>query len=195
MDNIFGRSQTRTTSGLIHNKTLRTALEVIFLLAVGFFAILLHARFRSPIQVPGHHGIEFMALLLLGRISSRMKFASSISSFGIGFLLLFPVFGFNDPLMGFNYMLPGFLLDFACNFSGNLSRKTWFLASIAGLAYMLIPVSRLIITAFTGYQYGAFLKYGLIVPVISHLVFGMTGGLLGTGASKILSKITSKLGF
>jgi hypothetical protein len=115
-----------------------------------------------------------------------------LSSFGIGLLLLFPVFGFNDPMMGFNMMLPGFLLDFSYHLRGQFNRKAWFLMLIAGFSYMLIPVSRLIFSAFTGYQYGAFLKFGPIIPVASHFVFGLTGGLLGTGVSKIFSKIISK---
>lgn len=192
MDNIFGRSQEKTLSGLIHNPTLRLILEAVFLMGLGALAVLMHARFRSPVSVPGHHGIEFMALLLLGRGSSHLKFASTLSSFGIGLLLLFPVFGFHDPLMGFNYMLPGFMLDLTYNFSGKLNRNAWFLAIVAGLSYMLIPVSRLIINTFTGFQYGAFLKFGPIIPVLSHFVFGVTGGLLGTGLSRIFTKLFSK---
>ena len=192
MDNIFGKSQIETTSGLVINKTLRIVLEVLLLIGLGAVAILLHARFRSPISVPGHHGIEFMALLLVGRLSSNLKFASTISSFGIGLLLLFPVFGFRDPLMGFNYMLPGFLLDICYLTGGNLSKKIWFILLIAGLSYMMIPISRLVITTFTGYQYGSFLKYGPIVPVLSHFAFGLSGGVLGTGVSKLLNKLFSK---
>jgi len=67
-----------------------------------------------------------MALLMLGRLSSNLRFASTLSSFGIGLLLLFPVFGFNDPMMGFNMMLPGFLLDFSYHFGGQFNRKAWF---------------------------------------------------------------------
>jgi hypothetical protein len=192
MDNIFGKSQIETTSGLIHSRTLRLTLEALLLMGLGALAVLMHARLRSPISVPGHHGIEFMALLLLGRLSSNLKFASTISSFGIGLLLLFPVLGFRDPLMGFNCMLPGFLLDICYLAGGNLSKKIWFVVLIAGLSYMMIPISRLIITAFTGYQYGSFLKYGPIVPVLSHFAFGLSGGLFGTGISKLLNKLFSK---
>jgi len=161
-------------------------------MGLGALAVLLHARLRSPISVPGHHGIEFMALIMLGRLSSNLRFASTLSSLGIGLLLLFPVFGFNDPMMGLNMMLPGFLLDFSYHFGGQFSRKAWFLMLIAGFSYMLIPVSRLIISAFTGYQYGAFLKFGPIIPMVSHFVFGLTGGMLGTGVSKIFTKIIKK---
>ena len=192
MENISGRLPAKTTSGLIHSKTFRLPLEVMFLTGLGMLAILLHARFKSPLSIPGHHGIEFMALLLMGRLSSNLKFASTTTSFGVGLLLLFPVLGFRDPLMGFNFMLPGLLLDFCYNLGWNFVKKAWFLALIAGLAYMMIPLSRMIISISTGYQYETFLKYGLFVPVLTHFAFGLAGGLLGTGIYKILNKFFSK---
>jgi len=167
-------------------------LEVLFLLGIGAVAILLHARLRTPLNLPGHHGIEFMGLLLLGRMSSRLRFASTISSLGIGLLLLFPVFGFNDPMMGFNYMLPGFFLDTYYQLGGKLNKNLWYLGIIAGLSYITIPFSRLIISAFTGYQYGAFIKHGLLAPFFSYLFFGLGGGFFGTGVYKIFNRLISK---
>lgn len=192
MENIFGKSQIKTISGLTHSRSLGMLLEVLFLLGIGAVAILLHARFRSPINIPGHHGIEFMALLLLGRVSSNLRFASSISSLGIGLFLLFPVFGFSDPMMGFNYMLPGMFLDISYQLGGKMNTKIWFLAIIAGFSYMMIPISRLLISTFSGYQYLAFIKHGFLVPFATHLLFGLSGGLLGTGVSRIFKKLISK---
>jgi hypothetical protein len=165
----------------------------MFLLGIGAVAILLHARLRTPLNIPGHHGIEFMGLLLLGRMSSNLRFASTISSLGIGLLLMFPVFGFGDPMMGFNYMLPGLFLDVFYHLGGQRSKKVWFLAIVAGISYITIPFSRLLISSSTGYLYGAFLKHGFVAPFIGYLLFGLSGGLLGTGASKIFNKLTSKI--
>jgi len=192
MENIFGKPQVRTISGLTHNRSLGLLLEVLFLLGIGIVAILLHARLRTPLNIPGHHGIEFMALLMLGRMSSNLRFASTISSLAIGLLLLFPVFGFSDPLMGFNYLLPGLFLDVYYQLGGKLTKQTWYLAIIAGLAYLSIPFSRYIISSTTGYIYGAFIKHGIFTPFFTFFLFGLSGGGLGTGASKILNKILSK---
>ena len=108
-------------------------------------AIMLHVRFRTPFNIPGHHGIEFMAILMLARMRSSLRFATSISSLGIGLLLLFPIFGFSDPMAGFNYMLPGILLDILyITFPGE--RKNFiFIGIIAGIAYVSIPFSRVMI--------------------------------------------------
>jgi len=193
MEKLSGKLQIRTISGLTHSRSLGVLLEVLFLAGIGVVAILLHARFRSPINIPGHHGLEFMALMIMGRLSSKMKFASTISSLSIGLLLLFPVFGFKDPMMGFNFMLPGILLDVYYQLGGKLKSKALFLVLIAGLAYTTVPLSRLIITLTTGYPYGAFLKHGYIVPFLSWFIFGLSGGLMGTGITNIFTKFLSKL--
>jgi hypothetical protein len=192
MEKITGNLQAKNIFGLTHSSKLSLVLQVVFLMSIGIIAILLHARFRSPINIPGHHGIEFMGLLLIGRLSSNLRFASSISSLGIGLLLMFPIFGFRDPLMGFNYMLPGLMLDIYYQMGGSLKKKTLFLAIIAGLAYMTVPFSRLLISLSTGYQYGAFIKHGFVVPFISWFAFGLSGGLLGTGISNIFTKFLDK---
>ena len=192
MEKQTGKLQVKTISVPTHSTSLARALEIMFLLGIGAIAILLHARFKNPLSIPGHHGLEFMGLLMIGRMSSTLSYASSISSLGIGMLLLFPVFGFNDPLMGFNFMLPGFLLDIYYQLGGKLKKYAFFLAVIAGFSYMTIPFSRLIISTVTGYQYGAFIKHGFITPFISWFAFGLAGGLLGAGINNIFTKFLSK---
>lgn len=168
-------------------------IEYLILFGLGIIAILLHARLRTPINIPGHHGIEFMALLVAGRVASNIKWASSISSLGIGFILLFPVFGFNDPFMGINYMFPGLALDFFYRLTKDFKHQLFILAIISGLAYFTIPLSRLFVTAFTGFPYSSFIKHGLFTPLASYFVFGLTGGLAGAGITKgILKKLTRK---
>lgn len=192
MEKQTGKLQVRSISDLTHSRNLGLLLEVLFLAGIGIIAILLHARFRSPLNIPGHHGLEFMGLMLMGRMSSNLRFASTISSLGIGLLLLFPVFGFKDPMMGFNYVLPGLMLDVLYQMGGNLRKKAVFLAVIAGLAYITVPFSRLMISLSTGYLYGAFIKHGYILPFLTWFGFGLAGGLLGTGISNIFTKFFSK---
>lgn len=193
MEKQAGKLQVRSISDLTHSRSSGLLLEVLFLAGIGVAAILLHARFRSPLNIPGHHGLEFMALLLIGRMSSNLRFASTISSLGIGMFMLFPVVGFNDPMMGFNYMLPGLMLDVYYQLGGNLRNKTFFLALVSGLAYLAIPFSRLMISVSTGYQYGAFIKHGYFLPFLTWFGFGLAGGLLGTGISNIATNYLSKL--
>jgi len=176
------------------NRTLANVLEVILLLLTGVLAIVLHARLRTPINIPGHHGIEFMTIIIAARLSSKLKWASSISALGIGIFILFPVLGFKDPMMGFNYMLPLFLVDIAYNyFIKSEKYRNLIIALAAGIGYMLIPLSRIILTFTTGYPYSTFLKHGFLTPVLTFFIFGLLGGLLGTGIFMGGKKLLKKL--
>ncbi len=175
-----GRLQVKTLSGSTHSSALTKILEILLLLGAGMIAILLHARFKTPYNIPGHHGIEFMAIFVLARMSSNMKFAGTISAIGIGSLLLFNVFGFTNPLMGFYYMVPGITLDILYNAFKRLNSKFYLLALFSGLAYMTIPLVKTLFFLSTGYPYPSLIKHAYyIVPFIGFLVFGMLGGLAG----------------
>ena len=190
---MTGNVQQKSLSkAYLTNHTLAKVFEITLLLLAGVLAIVLHARLRTPLNIPGHHGMEFMAIILAARLSSNMKWASSISAFGIGVFILFPVLGFKDPMMGFNYMLPCFLMDIAYNTIQNNKYRNLFLVAAAGFAYLLIPVSRIITTISTGYPYSTFLKHGFVTPVLTFFLFGILGGILGTGIYSIGKKLFNK---
>ncbi len=174
------------------NNTLAKTLEVIILFLAGALAITLHARLRIPMNIPGHHGLEFMAIILAARLSSKIKWASSISAIGIGVFIFFPVLGFNDPMMGFNYMLPCFFMDFAWQNFQLKKHMNLLMAIAAGIAYMLIPISRILTTLTSGFPYASFIKHGYVTPIITFLIFGFLGGLLGAGIYKLGNKLFSK---
>ncbi len=170
--------------------SIPAALEYAILFGIGIIAILLHSRLRTPLNMPGHHGLEFMALLMAGRVASRLPWASSMSSLGIGLVLIFPAFGFKDPFMGINYMLPGILIDVLYSFTRQWKWQLLTMALVSGLAYAMIPFSRLLIHLVSGFPYGAFVKHGYIIPFVGFFVFGLGGGFAGAGiTSSILKKL------
>jgi len=177
---------------LLTNRTISSVLEVILLLLAGVLAIVLHARLRMPINVPGHHGIEFMTVIIAARLASKIKWASSISALGIGIFILFPVLGFKDPMMGFNYILPLFLVDIAYNLNKSKKYRNLIIALAAGFGYMLIPASRVLLSLTTGFPYSTFIKHGFVTPLFSFFFFGLMGGLLGTGIYMGVKKILNK---
>jgi hypothetical protein len=178
---------------LLTNLTLERLLEIILLILSGSIAIVLHARLRTPINVPGHHGIEFMTILIATRLSSKLKYASSISAIGVGIFMLFPVLGFKDPFAWFNYMLPFLMLDVFYNNTKSLKFSKLLLILGAGVAYMMVPLSRLLISLVSGYTYPVFLKHGMISPVFTFFIFGLAGGILGSGLYVFVKKIIRKL--
>ncbi len=180
-----GKVQQKTISGLIHNPALGRLLEMVLLLGAGMLAVTLHARLRTPFNMPGHHGLEFMAILVMARSFTNVRWAGSVSSLGIGILLLFPILGFNDPFMGLNYMLPGFLLDLVYNLPGKNKFRSLLIITGCGFAYAMIPLSRLVLHLFTGYPYQNIIKHGPLLPISSFFFFGILGGITGLGLSQL----------
>lgn len=175
-----GNQFQKITLSLSANKTILLIAEMLLLFGIGMLAITLHARLRIPLHLSGHHGIEFMAIFVAGRMFSKIPTASSISSLGVGSLLFVPILGFHDPFMSLVFMLPGFVLDLFCYFTNKWKSSMLFIALVAGLAYATIPVSRMIIHLVTGYPYGSLIT-GLLYPLFTHFIFGFIGGLLGSG--------------
>lgn len=154
--------------------------EALILLGLGAGAVILHAILRWSLKLPGHHGLEWMALLIIARSTSQHRWAASLSSAGASVLSVLPVWGFGDPFIWLIYFLPGLMIDVGFNLKPRWQDKAWFLASLGGLAHATKPLVRLLISLVSGWPYGSLL-YGLAYPLATHIVFGFLGGALGAG--------------
>jgi len=183
-----GKLRQRTILSPSLDLSFVSALKIVLWMAMGAAAIYLHVRLKSPLRIPGHHGLEFMGILILLRLSSNYRWTTTISSLGMGIFLLFPIISVNDPLLGINYMLPGIILDLLFVFFS--IDKTQFIvaAFFAGLAYVSIPLSKLLFALFSGIPSTTFYKNGFILPFLSFFMFGSFGGLLGAILEKPLQK-------
>ncbi len=156
-----------------------SALEAFLLIGSGALVVVLHQSFRLALGLPGYHGIEWMALLVMGRSFSRMKGAGSLASLGAAGMSMLPIWGAeHDPFIWLIYLVPGPLMDLAFRYLPRYASKLWFLSILGGLAHITKPIIRLIITVLSGWSFGSF-RYGVVYPISSHLLFGMIGGLLG----------------
>ena len=155
--------------------------EVLILLGLGALAVVLHAALDAPLKLPGHQGLVWMALLVVGRATSRRRWAASISSVGAAGLSSLPFWGFSDPFIWLIYLLPGLVMDLTYGLGKPFQQKAWFLAVVAGLAHAAKPLARVGISTVIGWPYGSLL-FGLAVPLGYHVAFGLVGGLLGAGA-------------
>lgn len=183
-----GQSQPKTTSkALAINKV---ALEVFLLTLLGAFAIVLRANLRIPLQMPGHHGLEVMALLLIGRSVSKISIASSISTLAAALLIAFPFMGFKDPFLPVIYIMMGAVIDFSYKYFKSSKPQVFFFALIGGISYSMIPLSRIIIHFTTGYPYQFLAKGGYVIPVFSHFLFGSLGALLAAGLIYSTKRLT-----
>jgi len=167
----------------------RVAIEIIILSLLGALAVLLRAKLRIPIQMPGHHGLEVMAIFLLGRNFSKLPMASSITSIAAALFILFPFTGFKDPFLPLIYIAMGASIDLIYKYFKTKNASVILFALMGGVAYSIIPLSRILIHFTTGYPYQSFIKTGYFMPVVSHFIFGMAGALLAAGILYSINKI------
>jgi hypothetical protein len=83
-------------------------------------------------------------------------------------------------------------MDLAYNLVPAKKYRNIMLVVAAGFGYLMIPLSRVMVTLITDYPYSSFLKYGFTTPLVTFLLFGMLGGLLGTGIYQIGKKLFNK---
>lgn len=178
MANTIGNQSAKTISGPFR-ADIALVLQILILFAAGFSAVILHARFRNPIGIPGHHGLEFMALATATALSFRFRLRGVVFSLGAGAALFLPFLGFTDPFAEIVFLLPAIILCLladAFRFKSKIALIVLF--AFGGIAYMAIPVARLIIHAATGFPYKSLLMSPVYATAM-HFVFGVAGTILG----------------
>jgi hypothetical protein len=178
MDNTNGNMYQRNTSKAFQIESTNDLLKIGLLLLLGFFAVALRARVNIPLKIPGHHGLEFMLLIMAGKTLSRQKYAMSISSIGASASAFLPLFHFGNAFMPFTFLLPGIIGDLIINKTGKSNYL--YIALAGGLAYSSIPLVRQGIMMVTGIPFGSLLT-GLLYPFALHFVFGALGAIAGAG--------------
>jgi hypothetical protein len=152
--------------------------EALLLIGGGLTAVVLHRALDLSLGLPGHHGIEWMALLVLGRASSRFRGAGTLTGLSAAFASTMPFLQGGNSLAWLFYLLPGLVMDLAFRYLPRYANKLWFLVLLGGLAHVTKPAGQLVINLISGWPFGSF-RYGVLYPFASHLLFGMIGGLLG----------------
>jgi hypothetical protein len=175
MNGIY--SQKTTSKAFPTDWTLKW-WEALLLFSGGALAVVLHRAYDLSLGLPGHDGIEWMALMIIGRASSRFLGAGSITSIGAAFASTLPFLHGENPFTWLFYLLPGPVMDFAFRYLPKYANKIWFMVLLGGLAHATKPIGQLTINLMTGWPFGSF-RYGVVYPFASHLLFGMIGGLVG----------------
>jgi len=180
---MYGVLSLKSKSKDVLNSLSLAWWEALLLIGSGALAVVLHQSLRFPLGLPGRHGIEWMALLVLGRSTSRFRWAGSLTSTGAALTSLMPVWGVrDDPFIWVIYLLPGIVMDLVFYWLPQLQSKLWFWASLGGLAHATKPLARWAISLGSGWAYGSLL-YGVAYPLTTHILFGLIGGLLGAAIS------------
>jgi hypothetical protein len=187
-----GSVSQKTISKAYQTNTISLVLELVLLFSLGISAIVLRSYLRIPLGIPGRHGLEFMAILMIARRVSKLPFASVIAMLGATSFMFVPFIGIKDPFLPVIYLMMGVVLDILYFAFKNPANRLAILSLIGGLAYMIIPLSRIGIYLFSGILDRSFIKSGFVIPVLSHFAFGVAGALLGAGLVFSVKKIRNK---
>ncbi len=173
-----GISSLKNTSKNFQTEWSLPLWEAMLLIGAGVTAVVLHRAYDLSLGLPGHHGIEWMALMILGRASSKYRGAGTLTSMGAAFASTLPFLHADNPFTWLFYLLPGPVMDLAFRYLPRYANKIWFLILLGGFAHATKPLGQLAVNLFLGWPFGSF-RYGVAYPFASHLLFGMIGGLLG----------------
>jgi hypothetical protein len=171
-----GESSPRKLFGIIDLVGPLTAGRALFLVSLGVAIVLLEQAFRWPLQLPGHHGLEAMALLVLGRLACTNPWSATLV--GASAAVAAPLAGADHGvLMPLFYVLPGIVLDLGYRLWPQLvGRFLLFVPLLAALAFSMKPVVRVLANQLFGMQFGS-LRAGPVYPILTHLMFGFLGAL------------------
>jgi hypothetical protein len=171
-----GESSPRKLFGVIDLVGPLTAGRAAFLVSLGVAIVLLEQAFRWPLQLPGHHGLEAMALLVFGRLSCTNPWSATLV--GASAAVAAPFAGADHGvLMPLFYVLPGIVLDAGYRLWPRLvSQALLFLPLVAAVAFASKPVVRVVANQLFGMPFGS-LRAGPIYPILTHLMFGFLGAL------------------
>lgn len=177
----------RNLSKVLPNKTASTLAEIVFLFLLGVIAMIILNLVKLPMHLPGKQGLVFVTLVVTGRGLSGLPYASTVSCTGSAFMILNILHSLN-PFGAVTYVFIGIVMDLIYNFTNRFTMKPWIIATASGIAWMFMPVFRLIFSSFADVPMFLF-STGLLYPFLTYLIFGFTGGLAGAG---ILSLINLK---
>jgi hypothetical protein len=176
MREVNGSSSPRKLFGAIELTDGLSPARILWLLSLGVAVAALEQAFRWPLQMPGHHGIEAMALLMLARLSCSSPWSASIAAAAAA--VAAPALGAeHGVLMPLFYLLPGAMLDLGYRLRPSSATFAIYLPLVAALAWASKPVLRVLANLSLGMQFGS-LRAGPVYPILTHLLFGFVGGLV-----------------
>ncbi len=192
---MSGHQPQKISLQVIDNHAIRTIFDWVFPFGCGMLAYALHGVLKNSLGIPGHHGLLFMAFLVLAKTATHNRAAGIASSVGVGAIMLMGPLGFTDPFRMITYMLPGLMLDAMLLPDYRINGKWYrFILPVmaGGLSYMMIPLFRIAVTAVSGLSYPAALKHGIMLPLVSFFLFGLLGSLAGYSAQRITRQLFKK---
>jgi len=156
---------------------------VLFLFIAGMMAMVLHAKLRIPMHLPGRQGLLFMFIVISSSLMSGFRFSTFMATIGSAALLLTGFGGFDDPFMAVHYLILGLVMDTLLGSSTMSVNKAWFIGLAGAMSFSVIPLSRALLSVISGMPYPSLFN-GVLYPWLTHLLFGFIGSFLAALAVK-----------
>lgn len=151
-------------------------------------ALIIAGKFflRIPLHIPGHSGLFWMALMVVGVGLVDRRGAGTLIGLLTAILATFFLPGGSQGiLVGLKYFIPGVLFDVMTPLLGGRLDRVAVAVVIAASANVAKLGTAYIVGVIAGLP-GGFLALGLGVAATTHLIFGALGGLVG---SLVLSRL------
>ena len=184
----------RSLSQYVHEVDGSLTFYALFVLGIIAAVLHLHLRLRG-LNIPGHHGLELMTILLFGRMLSKHQWAGLIVAAGAAstFLLhasYLPMGQTVKPAVFF--LLNAFILD---NLFRIVSVKLPVIIRgmfLGGLGFIIKPVIYIPIAFYLEVSFGSIVKHGYFMPVLTHFMFGSIGAICGITLAGLMTGNSGK---
>jgi hypothetical protein len=170
-------SEKRSSSSFEGLAGISDTKQLLLLIGLGAAIPILHAALHWPLKLPGHHGLEYMALMMFGRTVVNHRWAALTIATSAAATSFIPMFGFNELGMRFSYLLAGLTIDLLYRYVP--WRNPVVLAGMAAVAHATKPLWKWVAAAGWNLKFGS-LAAGVGFPLMTHLGFGFVGGMIGT---------------
>ncbi len=179
----------------VHETNGNLTLLALFLLGIIVAMLHLHLRLRG-LNIPGHHGLELMTILLFGRMQSQHRWAGFMIATGAATTFLIhasylPVGQTIKPAVFF--IMNALILD--CLFNITPKKLPDFIKGVlfGGLSFIIKPIIYIPIAIYFEVNFGSISKHGFFMPVLTHFVFGFIGAMCGITLANLVTHKQKKV--
>lgn len=171
---VNGALSTAQSSSVIEPDQLSGWKTVLLLITLGVIGVVFHASLRIPLHLPGHHGLEWMALLALSRAMVPRRWAAMGVGMAASAFALLTMWGWHDPASPLIFAASAVLFDALCALLPRQRFHKTLSAICAGLAFSVAGL----ITFYIG-PHGLSAHAAWYLWSFSHFGFGLLGALVG----------------
>ena len=179
----------KSLSQYVHEADGSLTLLALFLLGITVAMLHLHLRLRG-LNIPGHHGVELMMVLLFGRMQSGFRWAALIVAGGAATTFLMhatymPMGHTIKPAVFF--LLNALILDSLFRIIPAKSPVIIKGMIFGGLSFIVKPVIYIPVAIYLEMSFGSIMKHGYFMPVLTHFMFGTIGAICGITLANLMT--------